>query len=162
QFRRNHQHRRSRIRGRRGHGGSSMSTSKPKHPILQVTDLTARYGKVTAVTGANIAVTRGSIVTVIGGNGAGKSTLLNAIMGALPSTGNSSGSVQYLGSEIGTWQVERRVSDGISLVPERRELFGSMTVEDNLLLGGFRLYRAGKHGWKETINEVYDLFPRLR
>src|SRR5690606_41327582 len=73
-----------------------MSTSKPKHPILQVTDLTARYGKVTAVTGANIAVTRGSIVTVIGGNGAGKSTLLNAIMGALPSTGNSSGSVQYL------------------------------------------------------------------
>ncbi|MDS1140921.1 ABC transporter ATP-binding protein [Pusillimonas sp. SM2304] len=139
-----------------------MSTSKPKHPILQVTDLTARYGKVTAVTGANIAVTRGSIVTVIGGNGAGKSTLLNAIMGALPATGNSSGSVQYLGSEIGSWQVERRVSDGISLVPERRELFGSMTVEDNLLLGGFRLYRAGKHGWKETINEVYDLFPRLR
>lgn len=139
-----------------------MSTSKPKHPILQVTDLTARYGKVTAVTGANIAVTRGSIVTVIGGNGAGKSTLLNAIMGALPATGNSSGSVQYLGSEIGSWQVERRVSDGISLVPERRELFGSMTVEDNLLLGGFRLYRAGKHGWKETINEVYELFPRLR
>jgi len=139
-----------------------MSTSKPKHPILQVTDLTARYGKVTAVAGANIAVTRGSIVTVIGGNGAGKSTMLNAIMGALPATGNSSGSVQYLGSEIGSWQVERRVSDGISLVPERRELFGSMSVEDNLLLGGFRLYRAGKHGWKETINEVYDLFPRLR
>ncbi|MGB6102685.1 MAG: ABC transporter ATP-binding protein [Pusillimonas sp.] len=139
-----------------------MSTNKPRHPILQVTDLTARYGKVTAVAGANIAVTRGSIVTVIGGNGAGKSTLLNAIMGALPSTGNCSGSVQYLGSEIGSWQVERRVSDGISLVPERRELFGSMTVEDNLLLGGFRLYRAGKHGWKATIDEVYDLFPRLR
>lgn len=139
-----------------------MSTSKPKHPILQVTDLSARYGKVNAVVGANIAVTRGSIVTVIGGNGAGKSTLLNSIMGSLPATGNSSGSVQYLGAEIGSWQVERRVSDGISLVPERRELFGSMSVEDNLLLGGFRLYRAGKHGWKETINEVYDLFPRLR
>ncbi|NYT85502.1 ABC transporter ATP-binding protein [Pollutimonas harenae] len=139
-----------------------MSTSKPRHPILQVTDLTARYGKVTAVSGANIAVTRGSIVTVIGGNGAGKSTLLNSIMGALPSTGSCSGSVQYLGSEIGSWQVERRVSDGISLVPERRELFGSMSVEDNLLLGGFRLYRAGKHGWKATMDEVYDLFPRLR
>jgi branched-chain amino acid transport system ATP-binding protein len=54
------------------------------------------------------------------------------------------------------------VSDGISLVPERRELFASMSVEDNLLLGGFRLYRAGKHGWKETMNEIYDLFPRLR
>ncbi|NYT81823.1 ABC transporter ATP-binding protein [Alcaligenaceae bacterium] len=139
-----------------------MSVNKPKHPILQVTDLSTRYGKVNAVVGANIAVTRGSIVTVIGGNGAGKSTLLNSIMGSLPSTGSCSGSVQYLGSEIGAWQVERRVSDGISLVPERRELFGSMSVEDNLLLGGFRLYRAGKHGWRETINEVYDLFPRLR
>jgi len=139
-----------------------MSVNKPKHPILQVTDLSTRYGKVNAVVGANIAVTRGSIVTVIGGNGAGKSTLLNSIMGSLPSTGSCSGSVQYLGSEIGAWQVERRVSDGISLVPERRELFGSMSVEDNLLLGGFRRYRAGKHGWRETINEVYDLFPRLR
>lgn len=136
--------------------------SAPRHPVLQVTDLSARYGKVHAVLGANIAVTRGSIVTVIGGNGAGKSTLLNAIMGSLPATGNCSGSVRYLGAEIGTWQVERRVSDGVSLVPERRELFGSMTVEDNLLLGGFRLYRAGKHGWRETMEEVYDLFPRLR
>lgn len=138
------------------------ATNKPRHPVLQVTDLTARYGKVTAVNGASIAVTRGSIVTVIGGNGAGKSTLLNAIMGSLPASGSSSGSVQYLGSDIGKWQVERRVSDGISLVPERRELFASMSVEDNLLLGGFRLYRAGKHGWRETIEEVYDIFPRLK
>src|SRR5690606_3684288 len=107
--------------------------------------------KVNAVSGANIMVTRGSIVTVIGANGAGKSTLLNAIMGSLPASGSSTGSVEYLGAEIGSWQVERRVSNGMSLVPERRELFGSMSVEDNLLLGGFRLYRAGKHGWKETI-----------
>src|SRR5690554_3759802 len=83
-------------------------------------------------------------------------------MGALPSTGSCVGSVQYLGSEIGSWQVERRVSDDISLVPERRELFGSMSVEDNLLLGGFRLYREGRHGWRETIDEVYELFPRLK
>lgn len=136
--------------------------SKPKHPVLKVTDLSARYGKVNAVSGANIMVTRGSIVTVIGANGAGKSTLLNAIMGSLPASGSSTGSVEYLGAEIGSWQVERRVSNGMSLVPERRELFGSMSVEDNLLLGGFRLYRAGKHGWKETIEEVYELFPRLR
>lgn len=136
--------------------------NKPKHPILKVTDLSARYGKVTAVTGANIMVTRGSIVTVIGANGAGKSTLLNAIMGSLPLSGSSTGSVQYLGAEIDGWEVERRVSNGISLVPERRELFGSMSVEDNLLLGGFRLYRERKPGWKETIEEVYDLFPRLK
>jgi branched-chain amino acid transport system ATP-binding protein len=50
----------------------------------------------------------------------------------------------------------------MSLVPERRELFGSMSVQDNLLLGGFRLYRSGKAGWKDTIEEVYALFPRLR
>ena len=137
-------------------------SNKPEPSILQVTDLSARYGKVTALAGASISVSRGSIVTVIGGNGAGKSTLLNAIMGCLPATGHSAGSVQYLGTEIGGWQIERRVSDGISLVPERRELFASMSVEDNLLLGGFRLYRAGKAGWKDTIDEVYDLFPRLR
>ena len=136
--------------------------NKPKHAVLKVTDLCARYGKVNAVSGANIMVTRGSIVTVIGANGAGKSTLLNSIMGSLPAAGSSTGSVEYLGAEINTWQVERRVSHGMSLVPERRELFGSMSVEDNLLLGGFRLYRSGKHGWKETIEEVYDLFPRLK
>jgi ABC-type branched-chain amino acid transport systems, ATPase component len=139
-----------------------MSSNKPKHPVLKVTDLSARYGKVTAVHNANVMVNRGSIVTVIGTNGAGKSTLLNAIMGSLPSTGSSTGAVEYLGAEVNGWEVERRVSHGISLVPERRELFGSMTVEDNLLLGGFRLYRAGKHGWRETMEEVYDLFPRLK
>lgn len=139
-----------------------INPSTEPHNVLKVTDLTARYGKVTAVTKATITVTSGSIVTVIGGNGAGKSTLLNAIMGALPATGSSTGSVQYYGAEIGLWAVERRVSHGISLVPESRELFGSMTVEDNLLLGGFRLYQAGKPGWRDTIHEVYDLFPRLQ
>lgn len=134
----------------------------PRHPVLKVTDLSAGYGKVTAVSDVNIRVARGSIVTVIGANGAGKSTLLNAIMGALPLSGHSTGSVEYLGVEINGWQVEQRVSSGVSLVPERRELFGSMSVEDNLLLGGFRLYRARKHGWKETIEEVYSLFPRLK
>ncbi|HEY9279341.1 MAG TPA: ABC transporter ATP-binding protein, partial [Eoetvoesiella sp.] len=131
-------------------------------PVVQVTGLCAQYGKVHAVLGANITVAPGSIVTVIGGNGAGKSTLLNSIMGSLPRTGHSVGSVRYLGLEVGAWQVERRVSAGMSLVPERRELFGSMSVEDNLLLGGFRLYRSRIPGWKATIDEVYDLFPRLR
>lgn len=138
------------------------TVNKPKHPILKVTDLSARYGKVAAVSNASIMVARGSIVTVIGANGAGKSTLLNAVMGSLPPSGSCAGSVEYLGAEISGWQVERRVSSGVSLVPERRELFGSMSVEDNLLLGGFRLYRTGKHGWKETVEEVYDLFPRLK
>jgi branched-chain amino acid transport system ATP-binding protein len=139
-----------------------MSANDPKQPVLHVTDLSARYGKVTAVAGANVHVPQGSIVTVIGGNGAGKSTLLNAIMGALPATGSSSGVIQYLGNDVGGWRVERRVADGMSLVPERRELFGSMTVEDNLLLGGFRLYQARERGWRDKIHEVYELFPRLK
>jgi branched-chain amino acid transport system ATP-binding protein len=144
------------------HPHQATSSAELNDVILNVQDLNAQYGKVSAVTGASIRVSRGNIVTVIGGNGAGKSTLLNSIMGSLPSTGHCSGSVQYLGFQIGSWQVERRVGEGMSLVPERRELFGSMTVEDNLLLGGFRLYRAGTPGWKDTINDVYDLFPRLR
>src|SRR5690606_30197768 len=104
----------------------------------------------------------GSIVTVIGGNGAGKSTLLNSIMGSLPTTGSSVGAVQYLGQQVSGWNVERRVAGGMSLVPELRELFGSMTVEDNLLLGGFWLCRARQAGWKDKLDEVFDIFPRLR
>jgi branched-chain amino acid transport system ATP-binding protein len=139
-----------------------QGTANNSTPVLQVGSLSARYGKVTAVSSASLAVAPGSIVTVIGGNGAGKSTLLNSVMGVLPLTGHSTGSVMYQGSEIGAWPAERRVFDGISLVPERRELFASMSVEDNLLLGGFRLYRMRERGWRDTMEQVYELFPRLR
>lgn len=130
--------------------------------VLEVRGLSARYGKVGALTDAALQVQAGSIVTVIGANGAGKSTMLNAIMGALPQSGHATGTVQYAGQEVAAWPVERRVSVGMSLVPERRELFGSMSVEDNLLLGGFRRYRAREAGWRDTLLEVFDLFPRLR
>ncbi|QVQ24303.1 ABC transporter ATP-binding protein [Achromobacter deleyi] len=131
-------------------------------PVLEVSNLSARYGKVGALAGATLTVPAGSIVTVIGANGAGKSTMLNAVMGSLPQTGHSAGSVQYAGTDVSSWPVERRVAAGMSLVPERRELFGTMSVEDNLLLGGFRRYRARESGWRDTLNEVFDLFPRLR
>lgn len=130
--------------------------------LLHVSNLVSSYGKVTALTGANITVPPGSIVTVIGGNGAGKSTMLNSIMGSLPANGSSVGQVNYLGTDVSGWQVEKRVASGMCLVPESRELFGSMSVEDNLLLGGFRLYRAGVAGWREKIEEVFELFPRLK
>ncbi|HUH87645.1 MAG TPA: ABC transporter ATP-binding protein [Pusillimonas sp.] len=138
-----------------------MSTAD-QQPVLKVEGLSTQYGKVHALLNANITVAPGSIVTVIGGNGAGKSTLLNSIMGSLPTTGSSAGSVQYLGKQISGWNVERRVAQGMSLVPELRELFGTMSVEDNLLLGGFRLYRARQAGWKDKLEEVFELFPRLR
>src|SRR5690606_36112799 len=130
--------------------------------ILKVAGLSARYGKVHALMDASLEVGAGQIVTVIGANGAGKSTLLNAIMGSLPTNGSTQGEVSYAGKPVQDWPVERRVADGMSLVPERRELFGSMTVEDNLLLGGFRRYRAGVKNWREMMDEVYALFPRLK
>ncbi|NOV25682.1 ABC transporter ATP-binding protein [Cupriavidus necator] len=131
-------------------------------PILEVKDLHVRYGKVEAVHGANLKVEAGRIVTVIGPNGAGKSTMLNAIMGALPVTGSSSGAVSYLGHDMAGIPVEGRVARGMCLVPEKRELFASMTVEDNLQLGAFRRKRAGEKNYLDQMDVVYDLFPRLR
>jgi len=131
-------------------------------PILRVQDLSAQYGKVSALNDVSLTVEAGAIVTVIGANGAGKSTLLNALMGSLPTTGHALGVVQYRGADVSAWRVEQRVWGGMSLVPERRELFASMSVENNLLLGGFRRYRARERGWRDTLAEVYDLFPRLR
>ena len=136
--------------------------SAQQKPVLEVSNLSARYGKVGALVGATLTVPAGSIVTVIGANGAGKSTMLNAVMGSLPHTGHAAGAVHYSGTDVSGWQVERRVAAGMSLVPERRELFGTMSVEDNLLLGGFRRYRARESGWRDTLNEVFDLCPRLR
>jgi len=130
--------------------------------ILSVSGLSARYGKVHAVTDAVLQVGAGQIVTVIGANGAGKSTLLNAIMGALPASGSAQGEIVYAGTRVDDWTVERRVAAGMSLVPERRELFASMTVEDNLLLGGFRRFRAHEANWRDEIDNVYALFPRLK
>ncbi|SDP65456.1 amino acid/amide ABC transporter ATP-binding protein 2, HAAT family [Ralstonia sp. 25mfcol4.1] len=130
--------------------------------ILEVKDLHVRYGKVEAVHGANLQVQAGKIVTVIGPNGAGKSTMLNAIMGALPVSGSSSGTVRYLGHDMAGIPVEGRVARGMCLVPEKRELFSTMTVEDNLQLGAFRRKRAGERNYLDQMDVVYDLFPRLR
>jgi branched-chain amino acid transport system ATP-binding protein len=130
--------------------------------LLRVDCLAARYGKVAALSPVSLAVSAGSIVTVIGANGAGKSTMLNAIMGSLPLSGEAAGMVQLAGRDISGWPVERRVAAGMSLVPERRELFASMSVEDNLLLGGFRRYRMREARWRDSMQDVYELFPRLK
>ncbi|WP_019450369.1 ABC transporter ATP-binding protein [Cupriavidus sp. BIS7] len=130
--------------------------------ILEVKDLHVRYGKVEAVHGVNLKVEAGKIVTVIGPNGAGKSTMLNAVMGALPVSGSSSGSVRFLGHDMSGIPVEGRVARGMCLVPEKRELFATMTVEDNLLLGAFRRKRAGERNYLDQMDVVYDLFPRLK
>ena len=131
-------------------------------PILEVSDLHVGYGKVEALHGANLAVGPGQIVTVIGPNGAGKSTMLNAIAGALPAAGAARGRVRLNGQDLAGVSIESRVARGMCLVPEKRELFSSMTVEDNLQLGSYRRYKAGERNYGDQLDEVYRIFPRLK
>ena len=131
-------------------------------PLLRVRDLSVTYGKVAALTNANLQVGLGQIVTVIGPNGAGKTTMLASIMGALPSNGGARGEVRFDGHDCAGAPIERLVARGMTLVPEKRELFGEMSVEDNLLLGAFQRYRHGQRDHDSTMAEVYALFPRLQ
>ena len=124
-------------------------------PLLDVRDLCVSYGRAQVVHDVSIAVTQGALVTVIGSNGAGKTTLLNAIMGLLKARGR----IGFRDAEIGAVPLESRVQSGLCLVPERRELFADMPVEDNLLLGGFRRSRTER---KQTMDEIYARLPRLK
>ncbi len=128
-------------------------------PVLEVKDLCVAYGKVEALHRASLRVDAGQIVTVIGPNGAGKTTMLCAIMGLL---GRSQGRIAFLGREQDAVEVERMVALGMNLVPDRRELFGEMSVEDNLLLGAFMSYRRGRRDQSEVMEEVFRIFPRLK
>ncbi|WP_371323987.1 ABC transporter ATP-binding protein [Dechloromonas sp. ZY10] len=126
--------------------------------ILDVRDLRVAYGKVEALHGVSLSIRRGEIATVIGPNGAGKTTLLSALMGLLP----ASGEIVYMGHAQGRErEVEALVRQGMTLVPEKRELFAEMSVEDNLLLGAFDRYRTGHRDHLETLDEVFEWFPRL-
>ncbi|HKB52488.1 MAG TPA: ABC transporter ATP-binding protein [Ramlibacter sp.] len=125
-------------------------------PLLRVRGLNVSYGKVQAVRNVDLDVARGSIVTVIGANGAGKTTLLGAIMGLL----RAGGRVEFDGADLGRADTQRRVEAGLGLVTETRDLFGSMSVHDNLLLGAFRR-RDGRAARQRELERVYALFPRL-
>ncbi len=103
-------------------------------------------------------IASGTSMLITGATGAGKTTLLNTLMGLLPTRGQ----MFYRGEDISAFTLEERVMMGIALVPEKRELFGTMTVEDNLELGGFRQMRLGNRQWRKRIDDVYDLFPRLK
>ena len=126
--------------------------------LLDVRDRSVAYGNVEAVHGVSLKVDEGSIVTVIGPNGAGKTTLLGAIMGMLPARGE----IHYCGAQVNTLTVEQRVGKGMVLVPEKRDLFGSMKVRDNLELGAFARLRHGDRDALRTLDDVYARFPRLR
>lgn len=126
-------------------------------PLLRVQNLRAGYGRAEVLHGISLHADKGSVITVIGPNGAGKSTLLNTLMGVIPGRG----SIEFNGQDVTALTLEDRVMLGISLVPERRELFGTMSVEDNLVLGAFRQVRLNNKLWREQIDVVYALFPRL-
>ena len=126
--------------------------------LLDVTDLHAGYGRAEVLHGINLKAAEGSVITVIGPNGAGKSTLLNALMGVLPSRGG----IAYQGRSVGALQLEDRVMRGMALVPETRALFGTMAVEDNLLLGAYRQVRLGNKDTAGAMEKVFALFPRLK
>jgi branched-chain amino acid transport system ATP-binding protein len=127
-------------------------------PLLDIRDLHAGYGRAEVLHGIDLHADAGQVITVIGPNGAGKTTLLNTLMGLLPTRGK----MFYRGEDISAFTLEERVMMGIALVPEKRELFGTMTVEDNLELGGFRQMRKGNRQWRSRMEDVYDLFPRLK
>lgn len=124
-------------------------------PLLKVTNASVSYGKVEAVRSVSLHVDPGEIVTIIGANGAGKTTLLNAIMGIYP----LQGSVTFRERQIARHDIEDRVASGLCIVPEHRELFATMTVEENIQLGAFRVSRAIAARENER---VYALFPRLK
>jgi branched-chain amino acid transport system ATP-binding protein len=88
--------------------------------------------------------------------------MLNAIAGALPAAGAARGQVMLNGGDLTGVAIESRVARGMCLVPEKRELFASMTVEDNLQLGSYRRYKAGERNYGDQLDEVYRIFPRLK
>jgi branched-chain amino acid transport system ATP-binding protein len=124
--------------------------------LLDVSELSACYGKVAALHATNLSMSAGEMVAVLGPNGAGKSTLLRAIMGLLP----TQGSVTFDGACLDRTPSHRRAKAGLIMVPEGRGIFGPMTVAENLSLGAYAVRDATQRAQREA--QVFTLFPRLR
>ncbi|MBK7059770.1 MAG: ABC transporter ATP-binding protein [Rubrivivax sp.] len=127
-------------------------------PLLQVAGLHAGYGRAEVLTGLDFELAQGQVVTLIGPNGAGKSTTLAALMGVIGARGR----IVFDGQDLAGSTLEERVMLGLALVPEKRELFTTMPVQDNLILGGYRAMKLRVPNWQREIERVYELFPRLK
>ncbi|PWC52509.1 ABC transporter ATP-binding protein [Azospirillum sp. TSO22-1] len=123
--------------------------------MLEIRGLSAHYGRIEALRGIDIAVDEGELVALVGANGAGKTTLLRALSGVHPA---SAGAVRFEGRDITALMPERRVDLGILQVPEGRQVFGPLSVEDNLRLGAYR-----RHGpdVEADIRRMFQMFPIL-
>ncbi|MBL0296705.1 MAG: ABC transporter ATP-binding protein [Betaproteobacteria bacterium] len=121
--------------------------------MLEVAGLASRYGRIPALAEISLRVETGELVAIVGANGAGKTTLLRSLSGVQPSTATT---LSFEGADIRPERPRQRVQRGIVQVPEGRQVFGAMSVEDNLLLGAFA------RGTRDTIDSVWAMFPVLR
>ena len=142
------------IRDAAATGSRSAGSGSPL--LLEIADLPVGDVQVEAVRGVGLQLAPGEIVSVIGPNGAGKTTLLAAVMGLLP----CAGTLRFDGADLHALDVEGRVECGLTLVPERRELFGELSVLDNLRLGAFAR-RLSSSALQRRLDGVYERFPRL-
>lgn len=128
--------------------------------LLSLNDVNTHYGQIRALKDVTLHVDKGEIVALVGANGAGKTTLLNTISGLLQAT---SGTIQFDSNDITRMKAAQIVQAGLSHVPEHRQVFGDMTVHDNLLLGAYQRYRrVGMKAVEKDIAWVYSIFPRLK
>jgi len=124
--------------------------------LLELRDVFVEYGPVRAVSGVDVSVDHGEVVSVIGANGAGKSSLLGSVLGLSPMT---RGSISFEGADISSWPTPRRVRSGVVLVPEGRRILVSLTVEENLLMGAY--HRKDRQGIVDDLTWIYHRFPNL-
>ncbi len=124
--------------------------------LLEIEGLTSHYGRIQALKGIDLGIAEGELVALVGANGAGKTTLLRAISGVQPVSG---GAIRFAGADITRLDPSRRVRLGIAQVPEGRQVFGPLPVEDNLRLGA---YTRGASKATEDLDSIYAMFPALQ
>jgi branched-chain amino acid transport system ATP-binding protein len=125
--------------------------------LLEVEALATGYGEVQVLWGLSLAAARGRLTTLVGANGAGKTTMLRAVVGTLPPW---SGRVLFKGEDVTRLPAHAKAARGLVLVPEGRQLFSTMTVDENLEMGAFT--RRGADGHADRLERVFTLFPRLK
>ncbi len=139
-------------------GPVEPTTSSAPEPLLEVRDLVVRYGRIEALHGIALAVAPGELVTLLGANGAGKSTTMRALSGLLAPV---RGEILFEGRDITQMAAHIRVKEGIVQVPEGRRVFPGMTVQENLDMGCHGRKFPNKSAYRDTLDYVFELFPRL-
>lgn len=135
---------------------SDIGTTPAHEPLLKVSEMESAYGRIKALRGISLEVSRGETVALIGANGAGKTTFLRTLSGIQPM---SAGTIEFEGKDISRLRADHRVARGICQSPEGRMVFGPLSIEDNLRLGAFT---RNDKDIASDIDEIYTLFPILR